>query len=68
VDSILKGYHRYTCGVIRPDKAEQLVWKLHERHAIGATVAQRITRKSHGKAANRRGSFLRSAPVLRRRF
>lgn len=50
VDSIPKGYHRYTCGVVRPEKAEQLARKLHQRHAIGATAAQRITRKKHGKA------------------
>lgn len=50
VDSIPKGYHRYTCGSVSPEKAEQLVRKLHQRHAIGATVAQRITRKKHGKA------------------
>lgn len=49
-DSIHKGYCRYTFGEIRPEKADALVQKLHQRHAIGATPAQRITRKSHGKA------------------
>ncbi len=50
LDSIPKGYHRYICGVVKPEKAELLARKLHERHAIGATVAQRITRKKHGRA------------------
>lgn len=50
LDSIPKGYHRYAFGQVKVDKAERLVRKLHERHAIGATPAQRITRKQHGKA------------------
>ena len=49
-DSIPKGYCRYTFGEIKAEKAESLAQKLHQRHAIGATPSQRITRKSHGKA------------------
>lgn len=49
-DSIPKGYHRYTAGVVAPEKAERMIRKLHERHAVGATPAQRLTRKKHGKA------------------
>lgn len=50
LDSIPKGYHRYTTGQVKANKAERLVRKLHDRHAIGATPAQRLTRKQHGKA------------------
>lgn len=49
-DSIPKGYSRYTSGEVKSEKAEALARKLHERHLIGATPAQRITRKKHGKA------------------
>lgn len=49
-DSIPKGYYRYTCGEVRAEKAESLARKLHQRHAIGATPAQRITRRKHGRA------------------
>jgi hypothetical protein len=50
LDSIPKGYFRYVSGHVKSDKAERLVRKLHERHYIGATPAQRITRKKHAKA------------------
>lgn len=50
LDSIPKGYSRYTAGEVRPEKAEALARKLHLRHAVGATPAQRITRKSKGRA------------------
>lgn len=50
IDSICKGYRFYCCGTVPADKAEQLVRKLHERHSLGATPAQRLTRKKHGKA------------------
>lgn len=50
LDSIPKGYSRYASGHVKAEKAERLVQKLHERHAIGATPAQRITRKKHGRA------------------
>lgn len=49
-DSIPKGYCRYTCGEVKAEKSLALAQKLHQRHAIGATPAKRITRKSYGKA------------------
>jgi len=50
LDSIPKGYCRYVFGQVKAEKGERLIRKLHERHAIGATPAQRITRKKKGKA------------------
>jgi hypothetical protein len=50
IDSICKGYRLYCCGTVAADKAERLARKLHERHAIGATPAQRLMRKKRGKA------------------
>lgn len=50
IDSTPKGYHRFTSGTVKPEKALALAGKLHERHCIGATPAQRITRKKHGQA------------------
>lgn len=50
IDAVCKGYRFYCCGTVAADKAEQLARKLHERHAIGATPTQRLTRKKHGKA------------------
>lgn len=50
IDSACKGYGFYCCGTVSADKAEQLARKLHERHAIGATPAQRLLRKKRGKA------------------
>lgn len=50
LDSIPKGYSRYASGQVKAEKAERLIRKLHERHAVGATPAQRITRKQRGKA------------------
>jgi hypothetical protein len=49
-DSIPKGYYRYTYGEVGAAKAEALARKLHQRHAVGATPAQRITRRKHGRA------------------
>jgi len=50
IDAIPKGYRSYCYGTVSETKAEQLANKLHERHAIGATPAQRLVRKKHGKA------------------
>lgn len=50
LDSIPKGYTRYTLGEVKPEKAQALAQKLHQRHAIGATPARRLTRKQHGLA------------------
>ena len=51
LDSIPKGYTRYTLGEVAAHKAHALANKLHQRHAIGATPAQRLTRKRHGLAS-----------------
>lgn len=50
LNSIPHGYDRYTSGVVAREKIPALVKKLHERHAIGATPAQRIRRKKLGRA------------------
>ena len=50
LDCVPRGYTRYACGTVAADKAERLIRKLHERHKVGATPAQRLTRKRHGKA------------------
>ncbi len=50
LDSIPKGYTRYTSGAVVAKKATGLAQKLHDRHGIGRTPAQRITRKKHGRA------------------
>lgn len=50
LDSVPKGYTRYTLGEVPAHKAHALANKLHQRHAIGATPAQRLTRKGQGLA------------------
>lgn len=50
IDSVTKGYHRYTRGTIQPEKLERLANKFHARHHIGATPSQRQTRKKKGLA------------------
>lgn len=50
LDSIPKGYTRWTAGAVKPDKAVPLANKFHQLYAIGATPAQRITRKAKGFA------------------
>lgn len=50
LDSLSKGYDRYTSGLVAPEKALRMIRKLHEKHCIGATPAQRLTRKKQGKA------------------
>ena len=50
IDSIPKGYTRYTCGTVKTSKAIGLANKLHVLYGIGCTPAQRITRKKHNKA------------------
>lgn len=50
LDSIPKGYTRYTFGQVPVEKARKLLEKLHERHGIGCTPAQRMARKSRGMA------------------
>nr|WP_294866566.1 hypothetical protein [uncultured Pseudogulbenkiania sp.] len=50
LDSVPKGYNRYTSGTVRPDKAEQLARKFHRLYGIGCTPSQKATRRLHGKA------------------
>ena len=50
LDSVPKGYTRFTFGDVAAHKAHALANKLHQRHAIGATPAQRTTRRLHGLA------------------
>lgn len=50
LDSIPKGYCRWTGGKVKPEKAIALAQKLHQRYGIGATPAQRLTRKKRGIA------------------
>ncbi|RQQ29889.1 hypothetical protein [Burkholderia stagnalis] len=50
LDSVPKGYHRYTCGTVRAEKAEALAHKFHVRYGIGCSPAQRLTRKGKGMA------------------
>lgn len=50
LDSIPKGYTRYTCGEVAASKAIALATKFNAAYAIGATPAQRLARKSKGRA------------------
>lgn len=50
LDSIPKGYTLYTFGEVKAEKSRALILKLHERHGICATPAQRVTRKKNGLA------------------
>lgn len=50
LDSIPRGYTRYTCGTVSPSKANALAQKFHERYGIGCTPAQRVTRRKKGMA------------------
>lgn len=51
LDSVPKGYPRYTSGTVKADKVPALAHKFHDRFGIGCTPAQRITRKKHGQAS-----------------
>lgn len=50
VDSVPKGYHRYTHGTVKVEKAEALASKFHALYSIGCSPAQRLTRKQKGQA------------------
>lgn len=50
LDVIPRGYRHYTAGLCSAAKAVALARKFHARYAIGATPAQRITRKRQGQA------------------
>ncbi|GGP22118.1 hypothetical protein [Silvimonas iriomotensis] len=50
LDSVPKGYHRYTFGSVSAGKAEALANKFHRLYGIGCSPAQRLTRKQKGRA------------------
>lgn len=50
LDSIPKGYCRYTSGIVVASKAAALAAKFHAKYGIGLSPAQRLTRKSKGLA------------------
>jgi len=50
LDSIPKSYAHYTTGSVAVTKAAALAAKFHRHYSIGATPAQRITRKKKGMA------------------
>jgi len=51
LDSVPKGYCRYTHGTVRADKAEALACKFHTLYGIGCSPAQRLARKAKGLAS-----------------
>lgn len=51
LDSVPKGYSRYTYGTVRADKADALTHKFHEQYGIGCSPAQRLARKAKGLAS-----------------
>jgi hypothetical protein len=50
LDSVPKGYHRYTLGTVSAAKAGTLGNKFHALYGIGCSPAQRLARKSKGIA------------------
>ena len=50
IDLVGRGYTRYMSGSIKAAKVVHLANKFHQLFGIGATPAQRITRKKHGIA------------------
>jgi hypothetical protein len=50
LDSVPKGYRRYTSGTVSAAKAEALANKFHVLYGIGCSPAQRLTRKAKGIA------------------
>ena len=50
LDSVPKGYHRYTHGTVSSSKAKALAKKFHGLYGIGCSPAQRLTRKGKGLA------------------
>jgi hypothetical protein len=51
LDSIPKGYHRYTCGTIMAEKVPALARKFHVLYGIGDSPAHRSVRKKRGIAS-----------------
>jgi len=50
LDSVPKGYQRYTFGTVNAAKAGALANKFHALYGIGCSPAQRLTRKSKALA------------------
>jgi hypothetical protein len=50
LDSVPKGYQRYTSGTVSAAKAAALANKFHALYGIGCSPAQRLARKSKGIA------------------
>jgi hypothetical protein len=50
LDTIPKGYCRYTRGTVSVSKAEAMARKFHLRYGIGCTPAQRVTKRKRGLA------------------
>ncbi|MGW8391477.1 hypothetical protein [Pseudoduganella sp. HUAS MS19] len=50
LDSVPKGYRRFTCGTVNAAKAKALANKFHTLYGIGCSPAQRLVRKSKGLA------------------
>lgn len=50
LDSVPKGYHRYSSNTVSAAKAETLANKFHSLYGIGCSPAQRLARKSKGLA------------------
>ncbi|AVG43689.1 hypothetical protein MC81_20340 [Achromobacter insolitus] len=50
LDSVPRGYTRYTSGTILASKVGALVSKFHRLYGVAASASQRITRKRRGKA------------------
>ena len=51
LDSVPKGYTRYTYGTVSSSKAHALAQKFHRLYGIGCTPAQRVTRRKKGIAS-----------------
>lgn len=50
LDSVSKGYTRYTHGTVKASKMESLANKFHALYGIGCSPSQRLIRKSKGIA------------------
>lgn len=50
LDTLPKGYNRWTAGTVKPDKAIALANKFHRLYGIGLTPGQRLLRKHNGQA------------------
>jgi hypothetical protein len=50
LDGTTKGYTHYVCGTLPALKLAAFLVKFHERYAIAASPAQRLTRQRHARA------------------